>query len=172
LLLEVLAMIPKTAEYALRAAVVLARDPQRSYSAEQIAEATRVPRRYAHKVLQALVRAGLVRSQSGPGGGYALVRSPEELSILDVVSAVEPITRLRRCPLGLKTHTSLCPLHRELDEAYAAMERAFSRVTIAQLLNQPDAVPPLCELERDGKADGTRARRGGRSGETRQPIPR
>ncbi len=140
-------MIPKTAEYALRAVVVLARDLQRSYSAEQIAKDTRVPRRYAHKVLQALVRAGLVRSQSGPGGGYALLRSPEELSILDVVSAVEPITRLRRCPLGLKTHTNLCPLHRELDEAYAAMERAFARVTIAQVLNQPREVPPLCELD-------------------------
>ncbi len=58
-------MIPKTAEYALRAVVVLARQPQRACSAEQIAEATRVPRRYAHKVLQALVRAELVRSQSG-----------------------------------------------------------------------------------------------------------
>lgn len=147
-------MIPKTAEYALRAVVVLARDPQQSYSAEQIAKATRVPRRYAHKVLQGLVRAALVRSQPGPGGGYALVRRPEELSILDVVSSVEPITRLRRCPLGLKTHTSLCPLHRELDDAYATMESAFGRVTIAQLLNQPDGVPPLCELERDGRTDG------------------
>jgi Rrf2 family protein len=167
-------MIPKTAEYALRAVVVLARNLERSYSAEQIAKATRVPRRYAHKVLQALVRAGLVRSQSGPGGGYALVRPPEELSILDVVSAVEPITRLRRCPLGLRTHTSLCPLHRELDEAYAAMERAFGRVTIAQVLDQPGGVPPLCELEQDGEADRHRARRDRRAGETKtkQPAPR
>jgi Rrf2 family protein len=140
-------MIPKTAEYALRAVVVLARDPDQAYSAEQIAEATRLPRRYAHKVLQALVRARLVRSQSGPGGGYALVRSPEALSILDVVSAVEPIPRIRRCPLGLETHTSLCPLHQELDKVFASMEKALRRVTIAQLLNQPAATPPLCELE-------------------------
>jgi Rrf2 family protein len=170
--LEVLTMIPKTAEYALRAVVVLGRDLERSFSAEQIAKATRVPRRYAHKVLQALVRAGLVRSQSGPGGGYALVRPPEELSILDVVSAVEPVTRLRRCPLGLKTHTDLCPLHRELDEAYAAVERAFSRVTIAQVLHQAAGVPPLCELEQDGEADRPCARRDGRSQETKQPAPR
>ena len=56
-----------------------ARDPQRSCSAEQVVEATQVPRRYAHTVLQALVRAGFVRSQSGPGGGYALVRAPEDI---------------------------------------------------------------------------------------------
>jgi Rrf2 family protein len=165
-------MIPKTAEYALRAVVVLARDPQRAYSAEQIAEVTRVPRRYAHKVLQALVRACLVRSQSGPGGGYALVRPPEALSILDVVSAVEPVPRIRRCPLGLESHTSLCPLHQELDQVYASTERALARVTIARLLNQPDAAPPLCELERDGEADRPRGRRKGRSGETKQPAPR
>jgi Rrf2 family protein len=147
---EVSMMIPKTAEYALRTVVVLARDPERAYSAEQLAKVTHVPRRYAHKVLQALVRAELVRSQSGPGGGYALVCPPKELTILDVVSAVEPIPRIRRCPLGLKEHTSLCPLHRELDEACAATERAFARVTIARLLSQGDGAPPLCEVGSNG----------------------
>jgi Rrf2 family protein len=151
-------MIPKTAEYALRAVVVLAREPRRAHAAEQIAELTRVPRRYTHKVLQALVHAGLVRSHSGPGGGYALVRPPENLSILDVVGAVEPIPRIRRCPLGLRGHMDLCPLHRELDEASAAIERAFARVTIAQLLNQPDAAPPLCELPIAGEASRRRPR--------------
>jgi Rrf2 family protein len=170
--LEALTMIPKTAEYALRAIVMLACQPQRAYSAEQIAESTRVPRRYAHKVLQALVRAGLVRSQSGPGGGYALVRPPEEVSILDVVNAVEPIPRIRHCPLGVPGHTRLCPLHRELDEACAATERAFARVAIAQLLDQADAAPPLCKLERDGQTDRTRARRDGRSEEKREAASR
>ena len=86
-------MIPMTAEYALRAVVVLARDAGKTRSADEIAVATSVPRRYVNKVLQALVRARLVRSQSGPGGGYALLRPPEAVSILDVVSAVEPIPR-------------------------------------------------------------------------------
>jgi Rrf2 family nitric oxide-sensitive transcriptional repressor len=138
-------MIPKTAEYALRAVVILARDPGQSYSADVIAEATQVPRRYAHKVLQALVRAGLVHSQSGPGGGYALLRSPEDVSILEVVSAIEPIPRIHSCPLGLKGHTSLCPLHRQLDDAAANTEKAFANVTIAQLLIQSRSAPPLCE---------------------------
>lgn len=139
-------MIPKTAEYALRAVVLLARTPERALSAEEIATSGQVPRRYAHKVLQALVRAGLVRSQPGPGGGYALRQSPEQLTMLEILNAVEPLSRIHRCPLGLKTHTSLCPLHRELDNALANMETALGRVTIAQILNQPDQVPPLCEV--------------------------
>ena len=140
-------MIPKTAEYALRAVVLLARTRVRPLSADEIAGVGQVPRRYANKVLQALVRAGFVRSQPGPGGGYSLVPQLEELSILDVIEAVEPIPRIVRCPLGLKTHTELCPLHRGLDDGLAAMERTFDRVIIAHLLKQPGGVPPLCELD-------------------------
>ena len=120
-------MLPKTAEYALRATVWLGRSPDKAESADQLAKAIQVPRRYLHKVLQDLVKAGLVRSQSGPRGGYTLDRDPENITILDVINAVGPIERIQACPLGLESHTSLCPLHRELDQAYAAMEAAFSR---------------------------------------------
>jgi Rrf2 family protein len=139
-------MLPKTAEYALRAAVWLARDSDRPLSANHLAERTRVPRRYLNKVLLDLVRSGLVRSQPGPGGGYALDRPPGEVAILDVVNAVEPIGRIRHCPLGIPSHTSLCPLHRELDKAFAAVEAAFERVTLAQIVNQPGPIVPLCEV--------------------------
>ncbi len=139
-------MLPKTAEYALRAAVWLGRDPDQTESAEQLAERTKVPRRYLHKVLQNLVRAKLVRSQSGPGGGYALSRSPDKISVLDVVNAVAPLERIRHCPLGLASHTRLCPLHAELDRVYAATEAALSRVTIAQLVSSSSQIVPLCEI--------------------------
>jgi Rrf2 family protein len=139
-------MLPKTAEYALRAIVYLGRDAGRPASADHLAEGTKVPRRYLHKVLQDLARAELVRSQSGPGGGYALARSPEKVSILDVINAVAPLERIRQCPLGLTSHTQLCPLHKELDKAYAATEAAFGRVTIAQLLRSTSNIVPLCEV--------------------------
>jgi Rrf2 family protein len=138
-------MIPMTAEYALRAVVVLGRTPGKACSADEIAQATRAPRRYVNKVLQALVRSGLVRSQPGPGGGYALLRPADAVSILDVVTAVEPIPRIRNCPLGLENHATLCPLHRQIDDACATIEAAFAAVTIAQLLRQGDAASPLCE---------------------------
>lgn len=139
-------MLPKTAEYALRAAVWLARSPEQTESAESLAERTQVPRRYLHKVLQDLVRAELVRSQSGPGGGYALAKAPAKITILDVVNAVAPLERIRHCPLGLPSHTRLCPLHKELDAVYAATEKALARVTLAQLLRSTSDVIPLCDV--------------------------
>jgi Rrf2 family nitric oxide-sensitive transcriptional repressor len=141
-------MLPKTAEYALRAVVWLAREPQQAMPADQLAKHTKVPRRYLHTVLQELVRAQLVRSQSGPGGGYRLLKSAREISILDVVNSVAPLERIRRCPLGLRSHTRLCPLHKELDDVYAATEKALGRVTIAQLVNSTDSIVPLCEVKK------------------------
>jgi Rrf2 family protein len=140
-------MLSKTAEYALRAVVWLARHPDTVESADHLAEVTKVPRRYLHKVLQDLVQAGIVRSRSGPGGGYSLDRSTQDVSILDVVNAVAPLERIRECPLGLSSHTSLCPLHKELDKAYAATEQAFARVTLAKLMRSTNSIIPFCEVE-------------------------
>jgi Rrf2 family protein len=139
-------MLPKTAEYALRAAVCLGRSPDEPESADRLAEMTKVPRRYLHKVLQDLVQAGLVRSLSGPRGGYALAQKPTKVTILDVVNAVAPIERIRHCPLRLTSHTKLCPLHQELDQVYAATENSLSSVTIAQLLRSTNPIVPLCEV--------------------------
>lgn len=134
-------MLPKTADYALRAVVWMGREPGAAQSAVHLAERTQVPRHYLHKVLQDLVRAGLVRSQPGPGGGYSLTRSSEEITILDVVNAVGEVERIDRCPMGLSARecphappsASLCSLHRELDNVYASAEAALRRVTIASL---------------------------------------
>lgn len=139
-------MLPKTAEYALRIAACLARGIDVPEPADQLAEQTKVPRRYLQKVLHSLAQAGLVHSRSGPGGGYVLTRSPDHITILDVVNAVSPLERIRHCPLGLPSHTSLCPLHRELDRAYAATEEAFARVTIGQVLRSTSSIVPLCDI--------------------------
>lgn len=142
-------MLPRTAEYALRIVVCLARQPDGIEPADRIAEQTKVPRRYLHKVLQDLTRAGLTRSRSGPGGGYSTALPADEMTILDVVNAVAPLERIRHCPLGLPSHTRLCPLHKELDEAFAATEAAFQRVTIGEIMRSTSEIVPLCDSPAD-----------------------
>src|SRR5215471_9775318 len=106
-------MFSQTVEYALRAVVHLAAEAPEARTTDQIAVATRVPKAYLSKVLQGLSRAGVVHSQRGKGGGMTLVKAPEELTMLEVINAVEPIQRIRTCPLGLESHGArLCPLHR------------------------------------------------------------
>ncbi|MBX3445057.1 MAG: Rrf2 family transcriptional regulator [Planctomyces sp.] len=138
-------MLTQTVEYALRAVAYLGQQAPSARTTQQIADATRVPRPYLSKVLQSLVRSGVLQSQRGVGGGISLARAPEELTILEVVNSVEPIQRIRTCPLGLASHgVHLCPLHRRLDNAMASVEEAFSRTTLAEVLADPSPSVPLC----------------------------
>jgi len=137
-------MFSQTVEYALRAVVYLARRPGVPATTEAVATATKVPAAYLAKVLQNLTRNGVVRSQRGTGGGVSLIKSPDELTILEVVQAVDPIKRIKTCPLGLKAHgVRLCPLHKRLDDALAMVEDAFRKTTLAEVLNDPSPSIPL-----------------------------
>ena len=138
-------MLSRTAEYALRAVVVLGTTPGSPRTTQQIAEQTQVPSGYLSKVLQALSRAGLAEAQRGLGGGFVLSRSLDELTILDVINAVDPLERIRTCPLGIAAHgRRLCALHRRLDEGIAQLEVLFGGTTIGQLLAEPNPSYPLC----------------------------
>jgi Rrf2 family protein len=134
-----------TAEYALRAVVMLGSNLGRPQTTQQIAEQTHVPSGYLSKVLQALGRAGVVESQRGLNGGFVLARPLNDLTLLDVVNAVDPLERIERCPLGRVEHvTRLCPLHRHLDRGIAEMESVLKGTTIAQLFAEQDLSQPLC----------------------------
>lgn len=129
-------MLSQTVEYALRAVVCLADAPDGRLTTPQIAEATQVPAGYLSKVLQALGRAKIVKSQRGLGGGFVLARPAAELSILQVVNAVDPFQRIDGCPLGREAHKDqLCPLHLRLDNALAHVEQALASTTVAEVVD-------------------------------------
>lgn len=138
-------MLSQTTEYALRAVVCLAATPEQPKTSQQLADETLVPSGYMSKVLQELSRAGLIQSQRGLHGGSMLTRNPDGITILDVVNAIEPIRRIDACPLGLKSHVKLCPLHRRLDEAMGQVESAFSSTTISELMREKAESTPLCD---------------------------
>ena len=143
-------MISQTVEYALRAMLSLARTPDDAQTAKQIAATMKVPSSYLAKVLQALAKAKLVTSTRGLHGGFRLVKPPARINLLDVVNAVQPVQRIRTCPLDIESHsTELCPLHRRLDRALALMEEAFRSTTLADLVSEPTTCPNLArQLER------------------------
>lgn len=142
-------MFSQTVEYALRAVAFLADHAPNACTTDAISVATKVPHAYLSKVLQNLRRSEIVKSQRGIGGGVMLVKSPDQLTILEVVNAVEPIQRIAVCPLGLKSHGKhLCPLHRRMDDALAGVEKSFRQTTLAELLAEPTSSHPLCDTPR------------------------
>jgi len=140
-------VISQTAEYALRAVTCLAAQYGQPQTTQQIAQGARMPVGYLSKVLQSLGKAGLVQSYRGLHGGFVLARPPEQLTLFEIVQAVEPMQRIRQCPLELKAHDhKLCPLHQRLDDAMQMVEKAFMDTTVASLLRHGGPVKPMCEV--------------------------
>ena len=127
-------MINTTAEYALRAVVFLAANDAQPISRADLADRAQIPVDYLVKVMRMLDEAGLVQSQRGPGGGYRFCGAADQVSVYDVVSAVAELPRIAKCPLGLKEHVTLCPLHARLDEVAELAEKALRETRITELI--------------------------------------
>jgi Rrf2 family nitric oxide-sensitive transcriptional repressor len=144
-------VISQTAEYALRSVIFLGSQVGQPVTTQRIAAATLVPVGYLSKVLQSLGKAGLVDAQRGLRGGYMLARPPGELTVLEVIHAVDPPKRIVECPLGRVIHEgNLCALHRCLDEGIGLVESLYRQTTIEQLVAEVETGQnPLCETRKD-----------------------
>lgn len=141
-------MISLTLEYSLRAVVAIAQQGGEPCTSQKIAEITDIPRPYLSKMMQALVRAGIVHSQRGLHGGFVLARPTDQISIWDIAEVVDPVRRILHCPLKLGSHgIALCPLHRRIDEALAATEAVFRNTTLAEMLVEAGGPQLLCHLD-------------------------
>lgn len=147
----------QTVEYALRAALWLAENPHTPQTTVQIAEGSGMPAGYLSKVLQPMARHNLVTAQRGLGGGFTLARPPEQISLLQIISAVEPIRRLKSCPLHRNHQPGrLCKLHARLDDVLATTERYLESITLIDVIDQPSHTLTLSHRANgppDGQAD-------------------
>lgn len=119
-------------DYAFRAILYLSRLPRGEVvEARLIAEEEHIPIRFLLKIFRLLTRAGIVESYRGVSGGYALSRAPKEITIKDVVEAVEGPVRINRCLIDPeecnKRSTSSCPMHRTLFSIQQTLERELEK---------------------------------------------
>lgn len=89
------------ASIGLHTLILMASDPGRMMSARELADALQVSEAHLAKVLQRLVREGLVTSQRGPGGGFLLKGEPAEVTLLTVYEAIDGKLDTDRCMLGV-----------------------------------------------------------------------
>ena len=131
-------------DYACRALLSLAlhADTDGPTSVRDIAERTGLPQPYLEQILLALKGAGLVRSKRGVGGGYVLARPPEEITLADIVAAVEGPQ------LPMAEHPDHCEGHCVLQEVWVGVDEEsrllLERVTLFELVERtrvghPDA---------------------------------
>jgi Rrf2 family transcriptional regulator, iron-sulfur cluster assembly transcription factor len=138
-------LLSKSCRYGLRAVMFIAAQApgRREYvPINIIAEKLNIPFHFLTKVLQQLTQASLLVSFRGPTGGVALARGPEEISVADVVVAMEGPGLFFTCVLGLEGCgvRPPCPLHKHWSEEREKIKADFQGTTIAMLAKDINAL--------------------------------
>jgi Rrf2 family protein len=132
-------MFSKSFGYALRGIlyVALMQEEQRKVQAEEIANKLSVPRHFLGKIMQQLVKAGLLQSTKGPYGGFYLAKDTLQTPLIKLVEITDGIEQFYICVLQLRQCNKInpCPLHAEMDLVKTKLKQVLTEMTIESLLS-------------------------------------
>ena len=129
-------MLSQTAEYALRAVLAIAAQPNGDpLGAGQLAARLRIPQNYLSKTLHRLARAGVLESTRGKLGGFRLAVPAERITLQQVVAPFDDVTGRSECLLGrpVCSDRTACAAHGRWKEVAEQTSRFFRETTIADL---------------------------------------
>jgi Rrf2 family protein len=129
-------IITRATEYAIRAILYMAGKPAGEIVLKKdICQAQEITPAFLTKILQPLIKAGIVGSQRGVGGGFFLARPPQEITLLDVISSQEGPVYLNQCLIEDNSceREFFCPVHGAWSEIRQEFMTALSRHTFADL---------------------------------------
>lgn len=126
-------------DYSFRIVLYLCRlAPGQIATAKTIAEHEEIPMRYLLKTIRSLVKAGILRSHRGTEGGYSLAKAPQDITMLDIIVAVEGPIRINRClessSYCTKHWCSTCPIHHALNQVQTHLIQDFGRYSFADFV--------------------------------------
>jgi Rrf2 family protein len=125
--------LSKRADYGLIAMKHLAIHGEHAYSAPEIARTYNIPSELMAKVLQTLVRKGLLESHAGPNGGYALARDPDKITMIEVLEALEGPLQLTPCETDDCEQLERCSIRDPLRGVKQRMVSVLVDTTLHQL---------------------------------------
>src|SRR5580700_955987 len=135
--------ITRAGEYGVTGLMHLARRrPGQRTMIDEVSRTERIPKSFLAKIFQSLVKAGLVRSIRGAGGGFALVKDPAQISVLEVIEAIEGKIIFQRCK-QLKPdceHAGGCALCGLFEQAQDGVKDVLLRTTLAGLIRQQETI--------------------------------
>lgn len=127
--------LTKKADYGLIAVKHLAECGQGACSAKDIAEAYGMPPQALAKILQRLVKAGLLQSQHGTNGGYALARDARTITAFEVIKSIDGPLLITSCTTshGDCEQSTRCTVREPLRKVNESIQEVLSRITIAEM---------------------------------------
>jgi len=132
-------VITRATEYAVRTVIYLAQQPKNDIVLKKdICRTQEVTPAFLTKILQPLIKAGIVSSQRGVGGGFLLARDPNEITMLDILQAEEGRLKLNHCLIDTDIchRDAYCSAHEVWRETQHEMSQVLNRYSIADLVNR------------------------------------
>lgn len=132
-------VITRATEYAVRTVVFLAQQPKNEIVLKKdICRTQEVTPAFLTKILQPLIKAGIVNSQRGVGGGFLLARDPNQITLLDILQAEEGQLKLNHCLVdtNLCHRDAYCSAHEVWYEAQNEMADVLKRYTVADMVRR------------------------------------
>ncbi len=128
-------MVSKSVDYAVRALVFMAKSKDGGYfGVREISEAVQAPFSYLGKVLQKLTHAGILNSSTGPRGGFCLKRSPNKITLLQLIHSLDGESIEHNCFLGFDScsNKNPCPIHPTWEKMRPQIIRTLGKITIQE----------------------------------------
>ena len=130
-------MFSKSCEYAIRAVIYLCSEEQmgRIVKVQQISIAIDAPAFYTSKILQQLSKMDFIGSMKGPNGGFYIDKKHKNITLIDIVNAIDGDKIFNGCGLGLKecSEKKPCPIHLRFKIIRAMIKKMLETTTIEQL---------------------------------------
>ena len=129
-------VLNKHSDYALRALIALGMEPGVRLSAKALSEAQGIPYQFLRRILQELIKSGMVSSKQGVGGGVALAKDPEEIKVGEVIEIFQGPVRVSDCMFRrqLCSNRATCVLRHEIMRIEHMVNDEFSKVTVGKLV--------------------------------------
>lgn len=127
----------KGCEHALRALTQIPAEAwDRAFLAKDICRKAKVPESSTRKILQGLVRAGLLNGVPGPGGGYVLSKHPKQISLLTIIKNIDGKDNFNHCVMGFTECNPKhpCPIHYDWKKMKEGLLAQLSERTLNDLM--------------------------------------
>jgi len=129
-------LITRDTDYAVRSLCYIAKYAERVISVDELVKCMKIPRPFLRKILQKLCKARLLDSRKGKGGGFTLVKRPNEIRVIDLIEIFQGPVRLSEHVFKKKLCPSIksCALKKKLDVIENYMISELGRITIGSLV--------------------------------------
>ncbi|UWX58076.1 Rrf2 family transcriptional regulator [Chlorobaculum sp. MV4-Y] len=145
-------VLNKETDYAVRALISLGMKPDGWVSAKAISDEQVIPYQFLRRILQELIRSGLVESKEGAGGGVRLAKEPGLIAVAEVIEIFQGKVQLSECMFRkqLCSNRANCVLRHEIMRIEKMVNKEFSAVSIGKLIDDLRAVE---SIDRSRKAE-------------------